>query len=307
MKTLSRRYLVYVFGASALAACHPAPSKGGGSAQGERIRAKRDDAAAALLPAGVRFVTEGVFTVGATPNALPLGDYADDGKTLIGIEPDISQLIADGLGRELRIIPTAWEDWPLGLASGRFDAVISNVTVTEERKKKFDFSTYREDVLGFYVASNSPTHAIHERRDIAGLKIIVAASTNQDQILRRWNAQNVAEGLKPAEPIYLEDVVIARQTLLSGRADATFGPNATAAYQARDGKIRLVGTVSGGWPQTSEIAVATRRGSGLAEAVTHVLNTQIANGNYAAVLRRWNLTAEAVTQSRTNPPGLPAA
>jgi polar amino acid transport system substrate-binding protein len=38
-------------------------------------------------------------------------------------------------------VSIAWADWPLGLTSGKFDAVISNVTVTEERKLKFDFST----------------------------------------------------------------------------------------------------------------------------------------------------------------------
>jgi polar amino acid transport system substrate-binding protein len=78
-----------------------------------------------------------------------------------------------------------------------------------------------------------------------------------------------------------------------------------AAYEALDGKTRLVGVFSGGWPLTAEIAVATRKGSGLAEAVTAALNAQIANGNYTKTLDRWGLASEAVAESRTNPPGLP--
>jgi ABC-type amino acid transport substrate-binding protein len=48
---------------------------------------------------------------------------------------------------ELNVVPTSWEDWPLGVASGKYDAAISNITVTKERKEKFDFATYRKDSL----------------------------------------------------------------------------------------------------------------------------------------------------------------
>ncbi|MNX75763.1 UvrABC system protein C [compost metagenome] len=41
------------------------------------------------------------------------------------------------------------------------------------------------------------------------------------------------------------------------------------------------------------------------EAITAALNAQIKNGNYGKVLARWNLGSEAITESRTNPPGLP--
>ena len=75
---------------------------------------------------------------------------------------------------------------------------------------------------------------------------------------------------------------------------------------AQENKTRLAGNFSGGWPVLAEIAVTTRKGAGLAEAITHAVNTQIGNGNYAKALGRWNLAAEAIEQSRTNPPGLPA-
>jgi len=51
--------------------------------------------------------------------------------------------------------------------------------------------------------------------------------------------------------------------------------------------------------------VTTRKGSGLADAITQALNTQIASGTYAQALQRWNVSEEAVAQSQTNPPGLP--
>lgn len=271
-----------------------------------RVRAEKVDAAVKLIPAGYKFVTPGKLTIATVPFRLPLVDYATDAKTPIGIEPDIAQLLADGLGLELQLVPIAWADWPLGLTSGKFDAVISNITVTEERKAKFDFSSYRNDLLGFYVAKNSKVQKIEKPEDVAGLKVIVGAATNQEQILLRWIEDNKAKGLAATEVQYYDDQAVLDLALQAGRADVYLGPNATAAFKAqKEGNTRLVGTFSGGWPLAAEIAVATRRDAGVAEAFTTVLNAQIKQGNYTKALTRWNLTSEAIAESRTNPPGLP--
>ncbi len=133
-----------------------------------------------------KFVKDGVLTIGiSTSGHLPLHDYASDSKTVIGYDVDLAQIIADSLGLQLELVSVAWADWPLGLSSGKFDAVISNVTVTEERKEKFDFSTYRKDELGFYVKSDSEIGEIKSPKDIAGLKVITDAGTNQEKSC--WN------------------------------------------------------------------------------------------------------------------------
>ncbi|EMR0601373.1 TPA: ABC transporter substrate-binding protein [Stenotrophomonas maltophilia] len=264
-----------------------------------------DPKAQALIPADYRFVTPGTFTVATHPGQLPLADYGADSKDVVGIEPDIARLIADALGLKLVIVPVAWPDWPLGLESGKYDAVLSNVTVTEERKKKFDFSSYRYDLLGIYTRTDGPIQKIEKPADVAGLKVVVGASTNQDQILRQWDQQNIAAGLKPVEYQYFDDAVVGRLAVITGRADVSFEPNATGAYSARDGKVRRVGLFPGGWPNAAAISVTTRKGSGLADAVTQALNTQIGSGTYAQALKRWNVAEEAVPQSQTNPPGLP--
>ena len=275
--------------------------------QAGRPRAQIDEAAIKLIAKDAKFAKDGVFTVGNNTGRFPFSGFATDNKTVIGGEAEIAQLVADALGRKLEIVTTAWADWPLGVVSGKFDAVISNVTVTEQRKEKFDFSTYRKDLLGFYVKKGNEID-IREPRDVAGLKVIVGAGTNQEQILLRWNEANLKAGLKPVEIQYYDDDVVLYLALESGRADAYLGPNALLSFKAaQEGKTRLAGNFSGGWPVLAEIAVTTRKGAGLAEAITQALNTQIKNGNYAKVLARWNLSAEAIEASRTNPPGLPKA
>jgi polar amino acid transport system substrate-binding protein len=277
-----------------------------GPEQPGRLHTGPDKAAIALIPKDFRFVRSGTLTIGNAPSNPPLSTYATDAKTVVGNEPDIAYLLAESLGLQADLVPTAWADWPLGLQSGKFDAVISNVTVTEERKQKFDFSTYRRDDLGFYVASDSAITSIKEPPDVAGLRIIVSSGTNQERVLLEWDRQNVAAGRKPVEFQYYHDEALKDLAIAAGRADATLGPNASSAYKASlGGRIRLVGIVSGGWPLLAEIAVTTRKGSGIADAFTAAINGLITSGLYARQLERWNLTAEAIAVSRTNPPGLP--
>lgn len=271
-----------------------------------RIHAEKSEKAAAAISPDFKFAKPGYLTVATHPWDPPIGTYATDASTVIGADPDLTVLIAETLGLKLDLAPVAWADWPLGLASGKYDAVVSNVTVTEERKEKFDFSTYRQDVLGFYVKADSAIASLKEPKDIAGLNIITSAGTNQEKIILEWDRQNVAAGLKPIELQYYDDSAAAQLAIQSGRADAQFDPNATLAYNAAvSGKTKLVGIVSGGWPLTAEIAVATRKDSGLADAITLAINELIASGKYGEVLKRWSLTAEAIDHSQTNPPGLP--
>lgn len=271
-----------------------------------RIRAEKVPEAIALIPKDYKFVTPGKLTVAHTAARLPFGTFATDNETVIGSEPDLAQLVADSLGLELESVGVAWADWPLGIVSGKYDAVVSNVTVTEERKEKYDFSTYRRDDLGFWVANASDIKEITQPEHVAGKKIIVGSGTNQEQILLRWIEENKAKGLPDTEVQYHDDDAVRELTLQSGRADAYLGPNVLAAFESQlQGTTRLVGNIPGGWPLTAEIAVVTRKDSGLADAVTAAVNAQIKNGNYQKYLARWNNTAEAISESRTNPPGLP--
>lgn len=272
----------------------------------DRITTTESAEAIALLPDAYKDVD--TLTVSVSAYVAPLAFLADDDTTPIGNETDIAHLIGDALGKEIQIEVKAWADWPLALQSGDVDATISNVTVTEERKDLYDFSSYRVDQLGWLVkADNTELTSITEAKDVAGLTVAVGSGTNQEKILIAWDEENKAAGLDPVAIEYFEndgDTILALQ---SGRIDTAFGPNATAAYKAgvAPEEFKVVGTVNGGWPATAQIAAATLKGNDLAPAFTAALNHAIADGSYTKVLERWGLTGEAITKSETNPPGLP--
>ncbi|MFI2566397.1 ABC transporter substrate-binding protein [Paenarthrobacter sp. NPDC089989] len=269
-----------------------------------RIKVEVDSAAAAQVPDAIK--ADGKLTVVTTGGAAPLSLFASDNKTLIGSEVDIAYAVGETLGLQVEVLPVAWADWPLGVESGKYEAVLSNVTVTEARKEKFDFATYRNDLLGFYAKSDSDIGEVKEAKDVAGKRIIVGSGTNQEAILVRWDEENKKNGLKPVDFQYYDDDSASQLALQSGRADLTFGPNASAAYKAaKDGKTKQVGTLEGGWPLKAEIAFTTKKGNGLALAAQTALNKLIKDGNYGKILDRWGLSSEAIPASELNPAGLP--
>lgn len=271
-----------------------------------RLHVTQDATAIAAIPKDFKFATPGTFTVAVAPGGPPLATYATDAQTVVGADPDIASAIADSLGLKLQLVPVAWIDWPLGLVSGKYDAVISNVGVTEQRKEKFDFSTYRQGLHGIYVRADSKIASIKAPKDAAGLRFIVGAGTNQERILLEWSRQDVAADLKPLELQYYDDDAASLLAIASGRADVIVQPHAQLVYvAARDNNIKTVGTLSAGWPDRSDVAVTTRKGSGLAETLTVATNDLIASGTYAKILDRWHLAEEALPKSETNPPGLP--
>ncbi|WP_439591719.1 ABC transporter substrate-binding protein [Microbacterium sp.] len=267
------------------------------------------EAVEALEASGFEPIEAGKLTVAIGAFVPPLS-YQPDGTSapgdVAGTEPNLGSLIAEGLGLEYNPQVVAWADWPLGIQSGKYDLITANVTVTEERKELYDFASYRQDLLGFYVKSDSPIESITKAADIEGLKIIVGSGTNQEQVLLAWNEELEADGKQPAELQYFDDTAAATLAIQSGRADANFGPNATSAWAAREtGDTKLVGIVPGGWPLTAEIAAGTAKGNGLIEPVSIVLNAIIADGTYTELLEFWGLESEAIEESVVNPAGLP--
>lgn len=266
------------------------------------IVAKRDEAAIAKIPANYRFVEPGRLTVAISAlNSPPLALLASDNRTRIGSDPDIARLLASSLGLKLKLVPTAWEDWPLGITSGRYDVALVNIAVTEARKQKFDFATYRADSLAFSVKATSPINAISGPADLAGRRVIVGSGTNQERILLRWNEENRAAGREAAKPIYLTDDASGNLYIQSGRADVVFGPQSVAAYKAAlNGTTKVVGL----GPKKTWVATTSKKGNGLVLALQAAINGAIARGEYQQVLARWGEQGEGVETSQVNPPGV---
>ncbi|MGW0191265.1 ABC transporter substrate-binding protein [Streptomyces sp. NPDC003362] len=271
----------------------------------DRVTTGKVDSIAAQVPKEIR--ERGTLEiVYSSTSAAPLNFYATDNKTLIGVETDLSRLVADVLGLKPKVNTVSWENIFVGLDSAKYDVGFSNITVTEERKEKYDFATYREDNLGFEAKKGSGLK-IDGPEDVAGRTVAVGSGTNQEKLLIEWSEENEKAGRKPVDIKYYQNDSDTYLALQSGRIDLYLGPHPTAAYHAAtSGKTEVVGTYSGaGATLQGLIAATTKKDSGLVKPLSAALDEVIDNGTYAQVLKRWGLSEEAVPQSEINPHGLP--
>ena len=136
----------------------------------------------ALLMVGSVALAQGTFKVGLECNYAPFnwtqmdetefsvpipgGGFAD------GYDVQIAKRIADALGMELEIVKTEWDGLPMGLMSGKFDAVIAGMSPTAERKMSIDFSdNYYTSDLVIVVKKDGAYQNATKLADFSGSKI----------------------------------------------------------------------------------------------------------------------------------------
>jgi polar amino acid transport system substrate-binding protein len=282
-----------------------------GAAEETELKVSEVKSISAELPASLRRSGKLVIGVGALPSgSAPLNFVGSDQKTLTGSEPDFGRLVAAVLGLKPEIRNSTWENLFVGIDSGKVDVAFSNVTDTEERKKKYEFASYRKDNLAFEVLKKNSWDFDGDYENLAGKTVSVGPGTNQERILLEWKAKLAKEG-KKLNLKYFPDQNSINLALTSGRIDAYFGPNPSVAYRARQTAhtpepTRNAGTYSGaGGTLQGLIAATAKKDSGLAEPIADAINHLIDNGQYAKWLAAYNLSNEAVAESKVNPPGLP--
>lgn len=76
----------------------------------------------------------------ATDATWPPMEMVNAEKQIVGFDIDYIKAIAQEAGFEVVIKNTAWDGIFGGLEMDKYDAIISSVTITEQRKQKYDFS-----------------------------------------------------------------------------------------------------------------------------------------------------------------------
>ncbi|MER5451027.1 ABC transporter substrate-binding protein [Streptomyces sp. NPDC002766] len=282
-----------------------------GAAKQTAIKVSEVKSISAELPAALKKSGKLEIGIGALPAGFPpLAYVGSDQKTLTGAEPDFGRLVAAVLGLKPEVKNSTWENLFVGIDSGKVDVAFSNVTDTEERKKKYEFASYRQDNLAFTVPNKSAWNFDGTYENLAGKTVSVGSGTNQEKILLEWKAKLAKEGKKLTVK-YFQDSNSVYLALSGGKIDAYFGPNPGIAYHNRQtantpNATRTAGTYSGAGASLQGLIAATaKKDSGLAKPLADAINHLIKNGQYAEWLKAYNLSNEAVAKSEINPPGLP--
>ncbi|MGI6629497.1 MAG: basic amino acid ABC transporter substrate-binding protein [Bacillota bacterium] len=115
-----------------------------------------------------------VLKVGMEATYAPF-EYKDEDGNITGFDADLIRAIGEEMGYDVELSYVEWDGLDPALNSEQIDAVISAVTITEERKLEADFSEpYFEATQIIAVREDSPVQGL---ADLVGLKVGVQANT----------------------------------------------------------------------------------------------------------------------------------
>src|SRR4051812_26223071 len=84
---------------------------------------------------------DGVITVGTEGTYRPFTFHAEGNGALTGYDVEVMRAVAAKLGVDVKFEETQWDAIFAGLDAGRFEAIANQVSITPERKAKYEFST----------------------------------------------------------------------------------------------------------------------------------------------------------------------
>lgn len=210
--------------------------------------------------------------------ASPPWSFLDAQNQPAGYDVDVANELARRMGvPQVEFIRGTFQNFILGVESGRFDMVVSGQTITEERQQQVDFSIpYQVNGVAIFVRSDNAEVA--SEADLAGRRVAVTAGSTQETFAR--------ESIPDADVRTYETATLALRDVAFGRADAALYSRFVGAYLAEENGLNvkpLPGLLN------SEVnAISFAKGqAAFKEAVDQALTVMINDGTLTDISRRW--------------------
>lgn len=255
-----------------------------------------DDAAAALVPAEFK---DGVSVASDIPYA-PM-ELFDDEDNPTGFDYDLSQAIAAKLGVKFSFEDQDWDGIIPSLQSGTHDVIMSGMNDNLDRQKVLDFVDYFKAGFAVVVPKGNP-EGIKSFADLCGKTVAIQTSTSQIDLIKAVNPTCD----KKIEVLEFPTDGDTQNAIRAGKASAGVNDGQVAAYTAQTagaGKyFEMVAPTDA--PADYQSALTgigvLKKNTGLTAAIQAAVQSLIADGNYAKLLAKWNLSAFAVTEATIN-------
>ncbi|WP_088413039.1 ABC transporter permease subunit [Mycobacteroides saopaulense] len=235
----------------------------------------------------LRVGTEGVYA--------PFSFHDARTGELTGYDVDVARAVGEKLGRPVEFVEIPWDAIFAGLDAERFDVVANQVTITPERRAKYDLSTPYAVGEGVIV-TRAGDNTIHSLADVRGKVAAENATSNWSQIARD------AGGRVEAVEGFTQSITLLSQ----GRVDVVINDSiAVYAYLASTGDpaVKIAGTTG----ERSEQGFAARKNSGLLPELNKALDQLSADGTLSRISEKYlkadasgTAQPEAEAQGRSN-------
>jgi polar amino acid transport system substrate-binding protein len=246
-------------------------------------------AIAAQVPTAIK--SKGTLNVATEAQYAPNEFVANDGHTIIGMDPDLVKALAAVMGLKANVINSTFEAIIPGLASGRYDMGASSFTDTKERQKTVDFVTYLSVGQAFLTKANGGPK-INTLAELCGHTVSVEKGTVELEEAEKQNKKCKSGGRPAAKLLVFPGQNDANLALSSGRSEIDYADSPIIAYQVRQLGVSVRSSPTFG---AAPYGLALPKGNGMAKPVLEALKLLMANGTYSTILKKWELTSAAIT------------
>jgi polar amino acid transport system substrate-binding protein len=264
-------------------------------------QSKVDKAAQALLPA--EYLEKGIDVASDIPYE-PFEFYDEDGN-LTGVDVELGALIGQKLGTELRFNKTVFDTIIANLEAGTNDIIISSMSDTVERQAKVDFVDYHIGGSQMIVAKGNPEN-ITNPMSLCGKTVIVQNGTIHIDLVGTMSASCEVSGKKEITITQLPDSPSMQNALRAGQGDAVMMDSFVAqdaAAKAGNGEYFDVVNdpdAPNGYDAGFVGIAILKKDTDLRDAIQAALQSLIDDGQYQALLDKWNMSANAVVSASIN-------
>lgn len=300
--------LITVAALTLTACAEPADPAGGGSDKGVTkgrtpttdvvSKVRKDEAAAKLLPAGVR--EAGTLRIASSVGTPPGAFYEEDGSTPAGADIDFADAAARVLGLELKREVASFEAILPALGSGKYDLGTGNFGVTDERRQTIDFVTYINDGQGFAVREDSELKKVTDLTQLCGLDVATGAGTTFEVTLQENLPRCAEAGKKPYNVKTYADQAAVWISLQQNRSDVVMSTiNGLRYAVSQQEGLRFLNEF-----KRLDVGFAFKKGTPLAPAFQAAVNRLKEDGTYDRILKKWGTSESAIETSEISPPEL---
>lgn len=203
--------------------------------------------------------------------------YHDETGELVGYDVEVAKAIADKLGVEAEFVESNWDSLIAGLDAVRYDVVINQVTITDERLEKYHFSTpYTVSRAALIVGKDNNDIAAFE--DLKDKKAAQSLTSNYASLAEQYGAEIISADGSFSKAIEL---------VTTGRAEATINDQVSFydfLKQQPDAPVKLVDTLD----DASKNAVLIRKGNdSLVEAINKALDELTQDGTLTEISEKY--------------------
>lgn len=237
-------------------------------------------AAAGLMPrmarADLRSVrAAGVMKIATTGTRVPW-TYTDQNNRLAGYDIAWGELICADLGVRADWSKLDFRGMLPGLLAGQFDAVMSGVTITEQRQQTFGFSEpyAYDDTVAMVRADNT---AVRQMADLRGLVVGAGTGSQQEAIARGIAGVREVRSLPGFTDLILN--------IRTNRIDALVTSGLAASHYLKTNPNSGLRVAGAGVEPAFQGVVMRKAETDLQEAVSAIIRQRKADGTYARLFQ----------------------